>query len=136
MGEAVSKILSSRSYEEVVENDLELIWLIKRYCKARPWIERAMSRIVSKHPMQDICLVLWIAFILGWIEVGHAHFWVCIINVTVVLRKFPRSAAHSSDNKSPISCRSVARRLFEAKRPVEYDRRLRPRTEVNPESYG
>lgn len=30
----------------------------------------------------------------------------------------------------------VLRRLIEAKRPVEYDPRLRPQTEINAESYG
>lgn len=31
---------------------------------------------------------------------------------------------------------AVIRRLLEAKRPVEFDPRLRPLTEVNAESYG
>lgn len=83
----MSNILFAKSYEEIIENDLENMWAINRFCKARPWIETMMNRIVSKHPLQDICLVLWIVFIVGWIEAGHSHFWVCAMNATVVMCK-------------------------------------------------
>lgn len=73
------------SYEEVVEKDLELMWAIRRYCKSQRWIVDTMRHIVSKHPLRDIVLALWIAFIVAWIEIGHHHFWIAVMNVAAVM---------------------------------------------------
>ena len=71
------------SYEEVVSKDLELLWSIQEYCYRTPWLNDRMSKIISKNPLKDIVIVLWIFFILGLVELKEKHFWVVIMNLTV-----------------------------------------------------
>jgi len=74
-----------------------------------------MSKIVSKYPWQDIGIIVWCFFVVGVIEIGRAHFWIAAFNLLFAV---------------------VARNLIEAKRPVEYDKRLVPSTDINSGSYG
>lgn len=102
-------------YDDIVKRDLELHWIILDYCRKTPWIEQNMAKIVSKYPWQDICLLTWIGCIVGLVEVGSSFFWIVSLNL----------------------CASfVLRKLLEAKRPLEYDRRMKPLTDTNAESFG
>jgi membrane-associated phospholipid phosphatase len=74
-----------------------------------------MSRIISKHPWQDISSMIWLIFIIGLLEIGSKHFWVVMLNLAACF---------------------LARKIISAKRPVEYDSRLQPLTDVNAESFG
>ncbi len=69
------------SYEEVVEKDIELLWSIQEYVRKTPWIDNTMTKIVSKHPLQDICALIWLFCLFGLFEVGSPHFWVVAVNL-------------------------------------------------------
>ena len=103
------------SYEDVVKKDLELLWSIQEYCYRTPWLNDIMTKIISKNPLKDICILVWIFFAIGILEIGSYHFWVASTNLVAAF---------------------VANRLIEAKRPVEYDIRLQQLTDRNAESYG
>jgi hypothetical protein len=103
------------SFDEVIEKDIELSWAIQRYVHSDRKIEEWMVRIISKNPLQDICAVVWLVAILGFIEMGWKHFWVVSSNLFFSW---------------------VLRKVIQAKRPVEYDRGLQPSTDKHSESYG
>ena len=69
------------SFDEVIEKDIELSWAIQRYVHSDRKIEEWMVRIISKNPLQDICAVVWLVAILGFIEMGWKHFWVVSSNL-------------------------------------------------------
>lgn len=75
------------SYEEVIEKDLELLWSVKQYCHSNVWLSDLLSRIVSKHPLRDIVIIVWVFFIIGLFEVGIRHFWVAVFNVIFAMGK-------------------------------------------------
>ena len=74
-----------------------------------------MSNIVSKHPWNDICSVIWVISFLAILEIGRLHFWVVIINLGIA---------------------ALLRKFIQAKRPVEYDRSLQPMTDRGALSYA
>lgn len=51
------------------------------YFKRTPWLDKRMSKIVSKYPWQDIGIIVWCFFIIGVIEIGRAHFWIAAFNL-------------------------------------------------------
>lgn len=102
------------SFEEMVEKDVELMFLVQSYCRQHPRLDRFLHFVTSKHPWRDISSVIWIVHLLGVLEIGRPHFWIVLINLVSV---------------------TVARRLIEAKRPFEVDRRLQPLTDTSAESY-
>lgn len=61
------------------------------------------------------CINVYLFFILGVLEIGHNHFWLCAVN---------------------LSTSFAIRKLLGAKRPVEYNRALMPITDIAAESYG
>lgn len=132
------------SYQEVVEKDLQLLWSIQEYCQRTPSVHNLFSRIVSKNPAKDVVLVLWLFFCYGLVEIGMEHFWVASINITVALgnaqhNNLPLSVSGADGELISSVCiavSSVARKIIEAKRPVEYDSRLQPATDTSAESYG
>jgi len=75
------------SYEEVVQKDLELLWVIQEYCRRTPWIANIMHSVVSKHPLKDIVSVLWAFFFYGVVELQFVHFWVVVSNLVVASGK-------------------------------------------------
>lgn len=77
--------MSQAAYDEMVERDLEYMWRIKRYMKANPGIDSFIKRIVSKYPFQDVVMIVWVLFIVGWIEIGLGHFWVASMNLAAVM---------------------------------------------------
>ena len=99
----------------IVARDVELLWSIQDYVYRWPWLDRNMSMIVSKQPWNDIGVVLWLTALLGCFEIGVRHFWVVVTNLGVAF---------------------LANRLIRSKRPVEYDIRLQPTTDLHPDSYG
>ena len=109
---------SSRSrltFADVIKWDLELIWNIQDYIFHRPQLDLTLARLVSKQPWNDIGLLMWIVSLVGCFEIGVKHFWVVLVN---------------------LGGSYLLNRLVQAKRPVEYDARLQPTTDLHPESYG
>ena len=95
--------------------DVKLLWAIQDWVYRRRWLDSRMSKIVSKYPMYDIGIVIWLVAIVGVYEIGKRHFWVVTINLIASF---------------------VLRKMIAAKRPVEYDSRLQPTTDIHPDSYG
>ena len=105
----------SPSFKTMIATDLELLWSIQDFCFSRPTLDMRMAAIVSKYPWKDVCCVVWIFFAIGCIELKTKHFFVVAMNL--------------------VGC-YVGRRLIAAKRPVEFDVRLKPITDLSAESYG
>jgi len=105
----------ARTYEDVIEQDIELSWAVQHYVHSNPKLEEWMLRIVDKSPLRDICSLIWIFFIIGCVEMRMKHFWVVIPNLFLCY---------------------ILRKIIEAKRPVEYDIRLQPMTDRGAESYA
>jgi len=101
--------------QDVVEWDVNFLWAIQDKVFHTPWLDRNMTKIVSKQPWNDIGLLIWLISLVGCFEFGVKHFWVVVTNL---------GAAY------------LLNRLIGAKRPVEYDIRLQPTTDLHPESYG
>lgn len=106
---------SGNSYGDMIERDLELLWKIQDYCYRTPWLDDRMSKIVNKHPWQDISAVIWFFFVIGLYEIGSRHFFIVMMNLGFAF---------------------CIRKLIAARRPVEYDIRLQPLTDIGAESYG
>jgi len=102
-------------YEELIEADLALLWSIQDWVYRRPWLDSRLARIVHKHPWNDVCVLVWLFAALGVYEFGAHHFWMVATNLLMAF---------------------VLRKLIKAKRPVEYDERLQPMTDLFEESYG
>jgi hypothetical protein len=107
--------MSQITYQELIEKDTKLLWAIQDFVYRRRWIDRRMAKIVSRYPYLDIGLVIWMMACVGVYEIGKRHFWVVAVNLITSY---------------------VLNRLIGAKRPVEYDIRLQPTTDVHPDSYG
>eukprot|EP01038_Epipyxis_sp_PR26KG_P009209 gene9209-12419_t len=105
------------AFNEMINKDLSLMRVINQFCSSEynPRIHTFMSNIVSKHPWRDIGMILWAFFAIGVFEIGASHFWVVMMNITVA---------------------AVLARLLEAKRPVEFDIKLQPLSDISAESYG
>jgi hypothetical protein len=99
----------------LIEWDLQIIFRVQKFMRRHPSLDRWFGNIVSKHPWQDICCLIWGLFAVGCYELGIRHFYVVMANL--------------------FSC-YVLRKLIAAKRPVEYDIRLQPTTDMAAESYG
>lgn len=102
-------------WDSFIEADLQLLWEIQDWVYRRPWLDSRMARIVSKHPWQDICAVPWLLCALGVYELGFRHFWVVGVNL---------AGAY------------VLRQAVQGKRPLEYDSRLQPMTDLHADSFG
>jgi len=74
-----------------------------------------MSSIVSRHPFYDICAIIWVISFIGVLEIGWKHFWVVSMNLTAAF---------------------VLRKVIQAKRPVEYDIRLQPTSDLAADSFA
>lgn len=109
----------SKKFDDVIQKDLQLMWSIQEYCHENIWIHENLAKIVSKNPLKDVVIIIWIFFIFGVIEVGISHFWVVMINLVVVYGNsnifnkivemhFIHAIFHSSNPKtdrSETSCR-------------------------------
>lgn len=105
----------SSNYNEMIEKDIELMWAIQDFCHKRPWIDNIMSRLVSRHPWNDVCAIIWLFFVYGIFEIGILHFWIVCTNLAGSF---------------------ALRQLIKSKRPIEYDNRLKPLTDLIADSYG
>src|SRR4051794_21821179 len=74
------------SYEEVVQKDIQLMWSILTYCQ-QPWISEKMDMIISKNPMKDIVIIIWLFYVYGLVEVGAKHFWITVMNLIFAFGK-------------------------------------------------
>lgn len=74
-----------------------------------------MDSVVSVHPWNDICSVIWLISAIGVFEIGHRHFWVVAINLGVA---------------------TFMQKMIQAKRPVEYNRKLQPKTDRGAMSFA
>ena len=118
VGTALVDVVAEQ-YAKLVERDLALLWQIQDYIYRHPQLDSRLASMVSKHPWRDVCMVIWLFAGLGvYFDVGihqQHHFWMITFNL---LASF------------------VARKLLRAKRPVEYDERLQPMTDLAAESFG
>jgi membrane-associated phospholipid phosphatase len=105
----------SEAFQELIRKDLVLLWKIQDYVYNWPSLDVGMAKIVSKWPWKDICTVIWLFCTIGTIEFKGRHFFLVIMNLAACF---------------------IARKLIAAKRPVEYDIRLQPLTDLGEESYG
>lgn len=105
----------SESFQELIRRDLVLLWKIQDYVYNWPSLDIGMAKIVSKWPWRDVCAVIWLFSAIGTIEFKGRHFFLVIMNLCVCF---------------------IARKAIAAKRPVEYDIRLQPLTDLGEESYG
>jgi hypothetical protein len=128
---AVVAVRKMSSYDEVISKDIELLKSINIKIGRYPRFHDFLSKVVSKNPLKDVVLVLWFFFIFGIFEVGVKHFWVVVMNFCFVIRKL-FSFCYSLFNVFPVAVRMV----IEARRPYEYDIKLKPKTDLNPDSYG
>ena len=103
------------SFEDVISKDIELLWAVQDYVHSNPKYKRWLHKIINKNPLQDICALVYIFFGIGWYEIGWPHFWVGIFNLFFAW---------------------ILRKILEVKRPVEYDIRLQPMTDIHPDSFG
>jgi len=103
------------TYDEVIEKDIELTWAVQHYVHSNPSIRDWCKRLISKYPLQDVCSLIWVFAVVGWIEMGMKHFWVVVVNLFAAF---------------------ILRKLLEVRRPVEFDIRLQPMTDQNVESYS
>jgi hypothetical protein len=62
--------------DAIVEIDIENLWRIQEYFESEPKMNSWMTSIVSKHPWNDICALIWLISLLGFLEIGWKHFWV------------------------------------------------------------
>ena len=74
-----------------------------------------MDSIVNIHPWNDICSIIWIISALGVFDLGHRHFWVVTLN---------------------LGEGSFFQKIIQAKRPVEFDRKLQPLTDRGAMSFA
>ena len=70
-------------YEDIVAKDIEFHIRILNYCYENKWIKSNMDKIVSKYPWQDICLLVWIAGLVGLFEIRSHFFWMTSINFVI-----------------------------------------------------
>ena len=90
----------STNYDDMIERDIEIIWSIHNYIMRNGWIDTVMSRIVSKHPLQDICMVIWMFFAFGVIEIGSRHFWVVALNTSLAFGRISNILMSVKTNSS------------------------------------
>jgi hypothetical protein len=82
------RLNTETGFEDVIRQEVRLLFAIQDYCRQHPQLDYFMSSIVSKHPLKDIVLLLYLFFVFGLVEVGHNHFWICMMNLPCAFRKF------------------------------------------------
>ena len=75
-------------YKTMIAKDLELLWSIQEYFRRTPWLDSAMSRIVSKYPLQDIGVIVWCFFLIGVMEIGRPYFWTTAMNLIFAVGEY------------------------------------------------
>lgn len=110
-----SRSRSGITLEDIAAWDVNFLWNIQDKVYHTPRLDRFMSRMVSKQPWNDIGLLVWVISLVGCFELGVRHFWVVTTNLGGAF---------------------LLNRIIQAKRPVEYDVRLQPTTDLHPHSYG
>jgi hypothetical protein len=142
------------SFSNMIRMDIKLLFSVQDFCHSNPGFDNFMKSIVSKFPHKDIVLVIYLISLFALVELGHKHFWLCIINLSTAFRKFKYFFCLSillytiytycglvlcviliSHTILYYYC-VVCRKLIAAKRPVEYNRALMPITDIAAESYG
>lgn len=83
----MSTSMSSSSFDDMIEKDLELLWVINDYISNTPSLNDLFSKIVSKYPWKDVVVIVWCFFVVGLSEVGRNHFWVVVMNLLFAISK-------------------------------------------------
>lgn len=99
---------------DLVNRELRTLWWIRRTLD-RAGAGYILRQFISNNPYKDISLLTWCVTILGWWEYGLKMVWVTVVNLFVV---------------------ATLRAVFQAPRPFEYDRRLRPYADRHISCYG
>ena len=90
-------------YRDLVQSDLELVFILQDWFESHPLVSRALSRVTSKYPWKDICrrnsiypglhrplsdilagLIIWALALYGCFELGLIHFYMFTINILIV----------------------------------------------------
>jgi hypothetical protein len=119
------------TYDEVISKDIELLKSINNTISFFPRFHNFLAKVVSKNPMKDVVLVLWFFFVFGMFEVGIKHFWVVAMNFCLAIRKSKKVLNIS--NLLTFYALLALRMVIEAKRPYEYDVKLKPKTDLSPD---
>ncbi len=69
--------------EELIKRDLKRVKKFHKLVKSTPGVQLFFNKITSKHPWQDICLVLWLVFVLGSSFMGSRHVFIVFINLMI-----------------------------------------------------
>lgn len=107
--------MAREAWEAFIAADLNRLWTIQDWVYRHPWLDSRMLIIVSKHPWRDICMVPWLVWAVGVYDIGFRHFWIVAVNLVGVF---------------------LLRQAIQGKRPVEYDVRLQPMTDLYVDSFG
>lgn len=101
--------------DDTIRNDLyRLRWLL--HCiSSNVLISQFMNKITSKHPFYDISSIIWLFASIGVYLIGFEHFFMVSINLALVI---------------------ILKFMIQSKQPVEYDKRLRPLTNISDSNYG
>ena len=83
----MSSSSSISRYDEVIRKEIELIYKFRQYCSINSNLDALFSAVISKHPWNDICVIVWGAFALGVLEYGSNHFWIGIMNLCITYCK-------------------------------------------------
>ncbi|CAM9524061.1 unnamed protein product, partial [Pylaiella littoralis] len=111
-----SKERRTTIWRELIASDLELVWKVQDAVRAWPeWMQSNLARVVSHHPLRDVSVVTWFAFLLGCHRFGFHFFWACCANLVGA---------------------AFLRLLLSAPQPFTYDQRLRPLTDRYETSHG
>jgi hypothetical protein len=75
------------TYNEMIQKDIQLMRTIQKYCYRTPYLDNFISRIISKNPLYDIVIILYVMFALGLMDIGAKHFWLVAMNLSVTFGK-------------------------------------------------
>ena len=101
-------------WEDLIRLDLEVSWKVNEHI-LRWSLAAPMDRVISDSPIGDVSLITWAALFGGTAELGLSFLWAAAANLFAAF---------------------TVRCLVQAKRPVEYDQRLQPRTDRAAGSFG
>jgi hypothetical protein len=71
---------SPNNYKEVIREDIDLLLTLQAELRTG-WLDKFFSKVVSKNPLSDVCIVLLVFFLVGVVEFGVKHFWVITLNL-------------------------------------------------------
>eukprot|EP00968_Pinguiococcus_pyrenoidosus_P020170 scaffold2314_cov267-Pinguiococcus_pyrenoidosus.AAC.16 len=129
-------ILEIYTWEDLIRFDITVIWHVHEFMAKWP-LTPSVDAVVSDSPFHDISLVTWTTCAAGFMEFGTCC-KVCLGSKTSQLPPTSMSAGYDTlwVTIANLVVASALRRMLQAKRPVDFDRRLKPRTDRFAGSFG